>query len=41
MYWERYITGSVKAVEDIKTAWLINHISHIYGRKKKRRARKQ
>ena len=34
MYWERYITGSVKAVEDIKTAWLINHI---YGRKRGRK----
>lgn len=40
MYWEMYCTGSVKAVEDIKTSWLINHINHMYGRKK-RRARKQ
>lgn len=37
MYWEMYCTGSVKAVEDIKTAWLINHLNHIYGRKRGRR----
>lgn len=37
MYWESYYIGSVKAVEDIKTAWLINLINHRYGRRKRGR----
>jgi len=36
MNWYLYSAGTAKCVADIKTAWLINHINHSYGRKKRR-----
>lgn len=36
MNWYMYSMGNIKAVSDFKTAWLINHINHSYGRKKRK-----
>lgn len=36
MNWYMYSMANTKAVSDFKTAWLINHINHRYGRKKRR-----
>jgi len=37
MYYELYRIADVKPIPDIKTAWLINHINHIYGKRRKKR----